>query len=203
MSGIKLSCPFYYSHYSHVACVCLLNNFEVLFVFVLIWSDIWVQKWYFLEELIKIYYLEIWIYLVRYLTQDLRPSTLSFIRPVYLKIVYHKCEAFLCDLLLDMRFVLALYHTPYVYLATNNYIPHLARECPVLVHLGPIQGISARTSPCRPFQWPRHSSAWFVQWSNKLHIWYQMNFIWCKNCFLKAYLQIYFFTCFIIYFPWS
>ena len=65
------------------------------------------------------------------------------------------------------------------------------------------QGISARTSPCSPFQWPRHLSAWFVQWSNKLHIWYQMNFIWCKNCFLKAYLQIYFFTCFIIYFPWS
>ena len=65
------------------------------------------------------------------------------------------------------------------------------------------QGISARTSPCSPFQWPRHSSAWFVQWSNKLHIWYQMNFIWCKICFLKAYLQIYFVTCFIIYSPWS
>ena len=138
MSGIKLSCLFYYFYYSHVAFVWLLNKFEVLFVLVLIWSDIWVQKWYFLEELIEIYYLEIWIYLVRYLTQDLRPSTLSFIRPVYLKIVYHKCEAFLCDLLLDMRFVLALYHTPYVYLATNNYIPHLARECPVLVHLGPL-----------------------------------------------------------------
>ena len=101
------------------------------------WYDLICAKWYFLEELIEIYYLKIWIYLVRYLTQDLRPSTLSFIRPVYLKIVYHKCEAFLCDLLLDMRFVLALYHTPYVYLATNNYIPHLARECPVLVHLGP------------------------------------------------------------------
>ena len=138
MSGIKLSCLFYYSYYSHVAFVCLLNNFEVLFVLVLIWSDIWVQKWYFLEELIEIYYLEIWIYLVRYLTQDLRPSTLSFIRPVCLKIVYHKSEAFLCDSLLDMWFVLALYHTPYVYLATNNYIPHLARECPVLVHLGPL-----------------------------------------------------------------
>ena len=111
----------------------------LILVLVVILDMIWYvsAKGYFLEELIQIYYLEIWIYLVRYLTQDLRPFTLSFIRPVYLKIVYHKCEAFLCDLLLDMRFVLALYHTPYVYLATNNHTPHPARECPVLAHLGP------------------------------------------------------------------
>ena len=148
-------------------------------------------KWYFLEELIKIYYLEIWIYLVRYLTQDLCLSTHLFIRPVCLKKLFIKIEAFLCDSLLDMCFCAPI--IPYaICLCGDHNIPHLARECPVLVHLGPSQGISARTSPCRPFQWPRHSSAWFVQWSNKLHIWYQMNFIWCKIAFLKAYLQIYF-----------
>ena len=52
--------------------------------------------------------------------------------------LFIKIEAFLCDSLLDMCFVLASYHTPYVYVATNNYIPHLARKCPVLVHFGPL-----------------------------------------------------------------
>ena len=74
----------------------------------------------------------------KYLTQGLCLSTHLFIRPVCLKKLFIKIEAFLCDSLLDMCFVLASYHTPYVYVATNNYIPHLARECPVLVHLGPL-----------------------------------------------------------------
>ena len=161
MSGIKLSCPIYYSHYSHVACVCLLNNFEVLFVFVLIWSDIWVQKWYFLEELIKIYYLEIWIYLVRYLTQDLCLSTLLFIRPVCLKIVYQNWSIFVwliaghvfCARIISYAICLCgdqQLHTP-----SCTWMPRTSPPW------SSTQGISARTSPCSPFQWPRHLSAWF------------------------------------------
>ena len=73
----------------------------------------------------------------KYLTQGLCLSTHLFIRPVCLKKLFIKIEAFLCDSLLDMCFCAHI--IPYaICLCGDHNIPHLARECPVLVHLGPL-----------------------------------------------------------------
>ena len=84
MSGIKL--------------LALFTTLTALIFHVFVWKIIlkycWFFVWYVLifeclndtswKSFIKIYYLEIWIYLVRYLTQDLRLSTHLFIRTVCL-----------------------------------------------------------------------------------------------------------------------
>ena len=51
--------------------------------------------------------------------------------------LFIKIEAILCDSLLDMCFCAHI--IPYaICLCGDHNIPHLARECPVLVHLGPL-----------------------------------------------------------------
>ena len=159
MSGIKLSCPIYYSHYSHVACVCLVNNFEALFVFV--WYDLIFEcKMILLGRAYQnILFGNLNIF-GKYLTQGLCLSTHLFIRPVCLKNCLSKLKHFVWLIV------------EYVFLCSQHTIRHMftwwpqhTPSCTWMPRTSPpwssTQGISARTSPCSPFQWPRHLSAWF------------------------------------------
>ena len=189
MSGIKLSCPIYYSH----CCMCLFGKIVLKYCLFLFWYDLIFEcKMILLGRAYQ-----------NILFGNLNISgKISYSRPssfntfvyqtsLFEKIVYQNWSI-LCDSLLNMCF--CVHNIPYaICLRGDHNIPHLARECLVLVHLGPLHKesvhehlLAVRSSG------PDIYVHDFVQWSNKLHIWYQMNFIWCKNCFLKAYLQIYF-----------
>ena len=149
-------------------------------------------KWYFLEDLIKIYHLEIWTYLGSILLKACSFNTLVFQISLFDKIVYQNWSI-LCDSLLNMCF--CVHNIPYaICLCGNHNIPHLARECLVLVHLGPLHKesvyehlLAVQSSGLDIYV---HD---FVQWSNYLHIWYQMKFIWCKIAFWKLIFKFIFY----------
>ena len=118
-------------------------------------------------------------------------NTIVYQTSLFDKII--KTEA-LCDSLLDTGFVFTI--IPYaICLWGDHNISHLARECLVLVHLGPVHQesvhehlLAVRSSGLDIYV---HD---FVQRSNKPHFWYQMNFIWLKIAFWKLIFK-FIFTC--------
>ena len=102
MSGIKLFRGIYYFR----CCMfCLIKiNLKFLIKFDMIWC---VQKWYFLEELIRI---EIWIYSDKDLTQGLVFQHIFYQTSLFDKIVYQNWSILL-DSLLNM--CICVHNIPY------------------------------------------------------------------------------------------
>ena len=161
MSGIKLSCPIYYSHYSHVACVCLVNNFEVLFVFV--WYDLIFEcKMILLGRAYQnILFGNLNIFGKISYSRPLSFNTFVYQTSLFEKIVYQNWSIFVW---LIAGYVFCARIIPYAICLCGDQQLHTP-SCTWMPRTSPpwssTQGISARTSPCSPFQWPRHLSAWF------------------------------------------
>ena len=142
-------------------------------------------KWYFLEDLIKnISFWNLNIYLGSILLKAFSFNTLVEQISLFDKVVYQTWSIML-DSLLNMctHMCLCVLTTHSILYVNASYETTLVLTLGISVRPSPSQSIPViQTFLCMTF----------VQWSNKLHIWYQMKFIWCKNCFLKAYLQTYF-----------
>ena len=107
MSGLKLFCPTYSSH----CCMYLFGKIVLkfcLFLFDMIWN--WCAKWYFLENLIKIYHFEIWTYLGSILLKAFSFNTLVIQISLFDKVVYQNWSI-LFDSLLNM--CICVHNIPY------------------------------------------------------------------------------------------
>ena len=136
-----------------------------MFVFCLIWSEICVPKWYFLEELIRIYCLEIWIYLIRILLKALSFNTIVYQTSLFDKIVYQNRS--ICVTHCWIRVFVSTIIPYAICLWGDHNISHLARECLVRVHLGPVhqESVHEHLLAVRSSGPDIHVHD-FVQWSN-------------------------------------
>ena len=118
MSGIKLSCPIYYSH----CCMCLFGKIVLKYCLFFVWYDlVFVCKMILLGRAYQnILFGNLNIF-GKYLTQGLCLSTHLFIRPVCLIKLFIKIEAFCVTHCWICVFVFTTYHTPYVYVVTTTY----------------------------------------------------------------------------------